>query len=228
MRPRSAYEPRSKRKLSAVARWTRWCAQNTRCTNIRFLSGTATLSILRSFECPHEVSRYLKARLILRSGMEWDNRNQWNVGNFSFLHCGTTGAFSQMLCSILPVVLLIFHCNIDHLVALHFWHFVASLFHQHFPRLRLDLFELAIVESYSYCKSVRQMFRDLPTVVGDGRAQPEFGTNQPQVTPSWPLLYSCALTPVSFPNCTLALNLGTTLATMWRDCGNFMPHLPCS
>ena len=46
MRPRSVYEPRPKRKRSAVARWTRWCAWNMRCTNIRFLSRTATVVLL--------------------------------------------------------------------------------------------------------------------------------------------------------------------------------------
>ena len=63
-----------------------------------------------------------------------------------------------------------------------------------------------------------QAYRDLPTVIGDDRAQPVFSTNQPQVTPSKSLLYFVHYLewlPISFPNRTLPLNLGITLATIW-------------
>lgn len=63
-----------------------------------------------------------------------------------------------------------------------------------------------------------QAYRDLPTVIGNDRAQPVFSTNQPQVTPSQSLLYFVHYLewlPISFPNRTLPLNLGITLATIW-------------
>ena len=63
MRPRSAYEPHPKQKLSAVAHWTRWCARNTRCTNIWFLSGTATY--VSQYTCVHFCVHIICAYIIL-------------------------------------------------------------------------------------------------------------------------------------------------------------------
>ena len=45
MHLRSVYQLCPKRKLSAIARRTRWCARNTWWNNIRFLSRTATYVI---------------------------------------------------------------------------------------------------------------------------------------------------------------------------------------
>ena len=43
----TTYEPCPRRTLSAIARQTQWCAQNTQWNNIEFLSGTATYPICK-------------------------------------------------------------------------------------------------------------------------------------------------------------------------------------
>ena len=47
MRLWTTYEPCPRRTLSAIARQTHWCAQNTQWNNIEFLSGTATYPICK-------------------------------------------------------------------------------------------------------------------------------------------------------------------------------------